>query len=115
MNVSDTLDHGDASNLLSFSAQIKVTKLNNYEESYESRVLAARKEELGYLRQELAVWAATFSFVKISPVIATAATFVIYVLAGNNVLTAATGFSVLLLFTALRFPVNYAGRLVGRK
>jgi len=33
----------------------------------------------------------------------------------NNVLTAAQSFSVLLLFSALRFPINYAGRFMGSK
>jgi hypothetical protein len=52
----------------------------------------------------------------LSPVLATAATFSVYVLVSeDNILTAAMSFSVLLLFSALRFPINYAGRLVGSK
>jgi len=95
---------------------IKVTKLNNYEENYEKRVMAARQEELVALRKELAVWASTLFMTVISPVVATAATFSVFVLVNeNNILTAAQSFSVLLLFSALRFPINYAGRFMGRK
>jgi len=52
----------------------------------------------------------------ISPMLASAATFTVYVLVDeNNILTASETFSVLLLFSALRFPINYAGRLIGSK
>lgn len=51
-----------------------------------------------------------------SPVLATATTFAAYVLVSDqNILTASKAFSVLLLFSALRFPINYAGRLIGSK
>ena len=94
--------------------QIKVTKLNNYEANYEKRVSEARAKEVFYLRRELAVWASTLFIMVLSPVLATASTFAVYVLVSeDNILTAATSFSVLLLFAALRFPINYAGRLVG--
>jgi ABC-type multidrug transport system fused ATPase/permease subunit len=50
-----------------------------------------------------------------SPVIATGATFATYVLIGDgNILTASDTFGVLLLFSALRFPINNAGRLIGK-
>lgn len=94
---------------------IKVTKLNNYEANYEKRVSEARAKEVFYLRRELAVWASTLFIMVLSPVLATASTFAVYVLVSeDNILTAATSFSVLLLFAALRFPINYAGRLVGK-
>ena len=50
-----------------------------------------------------------------SPLLATAACFTTYVLmgGGKNVLTASNTFGVLLLFAALRFPINFAGRLIG--
>lgn len=74
-----------------------------------------RHEELRLLRQELAIWAVTLMLTVISPVLATAGTFAVYVLIDEgNILTAAKSFSVLLLFSALRFPVNYAGRLLGK-
>jgi len=68
------------------------------------------------LRKELAVWALTLVLIVVSPIIATAATFAVYVLIDeDNVLTASRSFSVLLLFSALRFPINFAGRLLGSK
>lgn len=51
----------------------------------------------------------------LSPVIASSTTFVTYVLVSeDNILTASMTFTVLLLFAALRFPINYTGRLIGR-
>jgi ATP-binding cassette, subfamily C (CFTR/MRP), member 1 len=92
-----------------------VTKLNCYEENYKKRILEIREKEVALLKRELAVWACTLFMTVLSPVIATAATFAVYVLVDeDNILTAAKSFSVLLLFAALRFPINYAGRLVGR-
>lgn len=94
---------------------IKVTKLNHYEENYERRVTSFRESELALLRKELAVWALTLVLTVISPGIATSATFAVYVLSDeDNVLTASKSFSVLLLFSALRFPINFAGRLLGK-
>jgi ATP-binding cassette subfamily C (CFTR/MRP) protein 1 len=91
-----------------------VTKLNSHEENYLCRVINARDNELRYLRQELAVWAMTLVLIVISPMLATAATFAVYVLIDeSNILTASRAFSVLLLFSALRFPINNAGRLIG--
>jgi len=100
--------------LCSSHRQIKVTKLNCYEEKYEKRVTEAREKELFHLQKELAVWALTLVLIVISPIIATSATFAVYVLIDeDNVLTASRSFSVLLLFSALRFPINFAGRLLG--
>jgi len=68
------------------------------------------------LRKELAVWAMTLVITVCSPVVATAFTFSVYVLMDEeNILTASKTFSVLLLFAALRFPINYAGRLLSSK
>jgi hypothetical protein len=95
-------------------SQIKITKLNNYEANYAKRISEAREKEVSYLRRELGVWATTLFIMVLSPVLAAAATFSVYVLVSEeHVLTAAMSFSVLLLFAALRFPINYAGRLVG--
>jgi ATP-binding cassette subfamily C (CFTR/MRP) protein 1 len=95
---------------------IKVTKLNNYEQSYEDRITAIREKELHYLKTEMAIWATTLLMTVSSPVLATGACFATYVLLdpGNNILTAADTFGVLLLFNALRFPINFAGRLIGK-
>ena len=94
---------------------IKVTKLNNYEKNYQTWVEETRKRELKHLRTEMAIWATTLCMTVTSPVLATAATFVTYVyLDEGNVLTASNTFGVLLLFATLRFPINYAGRLIGK-
>ncbi len=95
--------------------QIKVTKLNNWEESYQKRIEDVRNREVRYLKWELAVWGFTLVVTVITPVIAAAATFSTFVLISDqNHLTSSATFSVLLLFSALRFPINYAGRLIGR-
>ena len=95
---------------------IKVTKLNAYEENYKQRVLEARNQELVYLRQELRVWGLSLVLIVISPILSSAVTFTLYVLIDEgNLLTASKSFSVLLLFSALRFPINLAGRLLGSK
>ena len=80
------------------------------------RVTEARDSELSYLRQELAVWSMSLVLIVISPMLATAATFAVFVLIDeDNILKASRSFSVLLLFSALRFPINFAGRLLGSK
>lgn len=92
-----------------------MTKLNNYETKYQTRIQEARREEVRLLRFELFYWAMTLVVTVLSPVVASSATFVTYVLVSeDNILTASTTFTVLLLFAALRFPINYTGRLIGR-
>ena len=94
---------------------MQVTKLNHYEPNYESRIHTARNQELLYLGKEMAIWGITLLIQVSSPVLATALTFATYVLIDeNNILTAADTFAVLLLFSALRFPINFAGRLIGK-
>lgn len=94
---------------------IQVTKLHNHEDFYYKWTMDIRNQELALLRQEVAVWAMTLTLTVLSPVLACAATFSVYVLVNeNNILTAAKTFTVLLLFGALRFPINYAGRLLGK-
>eukprot|EP00986_Skeletonema_menzelii_P000250 scaffold67_cov155-Skeletonema_menzelii.AAC.24 len=92
---------------------IKVTKLNNYESRYIERMKEIRREELMLLRKELYVWSTVMAVQFISPVLASAGAFTAYVLLGN-LLTTADAFTALLLFNALRFPINYASRLVGK-
>lgn len=94
---------------------MKVTKLNNYESRYENCVGAIRDREMKLLKKELAVWALTLVLSVNIPVIASAATFASYVLVSEeNFLTPATTFTVLLLFSALRFPIGYTGKLIGK-
>ena len=94
---------------------IQVTKLNSYESKFEKKIAEKRKSEMKYLRRELFIWGWTLIFTVVSPIFATGATFIIYTaIDGDNILTAADTFTTLLLFSALRFPINNAGRLVGR-
>lgn len=92
---------------------IKVTKLNNYESRYIAKIEQVRNEELGLLREELYIWSMVMAVQFISPVVASFGAFAAYVFAGN-VLTTADAFTALLLFNALRFPINYASRLIGK-
>ena len=95
---------------------IKVTKLNSYEENYRQRISDARNKELMYLRQELRVWGLSLVLIVVSPIMASAVSFAFFVLIDeDNILTASASFTVLLLFSALRFPINLAGRLLGSK
>ena len=95
---------------------IKVTKLNSYEENYRQRISEARNKELMYLRQELRVWGLSLVLIVVSPIMASAVSFAFFVLIDeDNILTASASFTVLLLFSALRFPINLAGRLLGSK
>ncbi|KAL7437637.1 hypothetical protein ACHAXH_004865 [Discostella pseudostelligera] len=92
---------------------IMVTKLNHYEERYIERLKKVREEELRLLRQELYVWSMVMAIQFASPIFASMGAFAAYVLMGN-VLTTADAFTALLLFNSLRFPINYASRLVGK-
>lgn len=96
---------------------MRTTKLNGYESKYQARLEAVRKKELFFLAREQAWWATTLLMTVCSPVLATAVTFATYVLTPTeddpHVLTAADTFGVLLLFGALRFPINFAGKLIG--
>ena len=94
---------------------IQITKLNHYEPNYKTRIVDTRQQELKLLSREMAIWATTLLMTVSSPMLATGVTFATYVLMGDGkVLTAADAFGVLLLFSALRFPINFAGRLIGK-
>jgi ABC-type multidrug transport system fused ATPase/permease subunit len=95
---------------------MRVTKLNNREDGYLRRVSEVRDNELSCLSREMAVWATTLLMMVTSPILATAACFTTYVLVdgSSNILTTSDAFGVLLLFLALRFPINFAGRLMGK-
>ena len=76
----------------------------------------ARNKELALLRKENAVWALTLVLTVSAPVVATAAAFALFVVVDDaNLLTPSLSFSVLMLFSALRFPISYGGRLLGSK
>ena len=96
---------------------MRTTKLNGYETKFQDRIEMVRKKELKFLSREQAWWATTLLMTVVSPGLATAFTFCTYVLTSTeenpHVLTAADTFGVVLLFGALRFPINFAGRLIG--
>ena len=96
---------------------MRTTKLNGYESKYKERLQEVRKRELKLLAKEQAWWASTLLMTVSSPVLAMAMTLATYVLTSTedkpNILTAADTFGVLLLFGALRFPINFAGKLIG--
>lgn len=95
---------------------IRFCKLNHYEHKFLQRIEQARKMERIYVRKELSLFAMTMFLTVITPVLACAVTFTAYILIGGEgtVLTAAETFTTLIFFTALRFPINYAGKLMGK-
>jgi len=91
---------------------IKVTKLNNYEDQFEKRVMDARAREMALVRKEQCVWG--FTLIRVfTPVLASYATFVTYVLMGN-VMTASTVFTLSMFMYMLKFPINQAGQLLSK-
>jgi ABC-type multidrug transport system, ATPase and permease components len=94
---------------------IKFCKLNHYEEKFLKRVHDARKEEMVWVRKELAYIGLTMAMTVLTPVIACALTYITYILVDEgNTLSASDTFTTLLLFSVLRFPINYAGKLMGK-
>lgn len=94
---------------------IRFCKLNNYEEKFIGRVHDARKSEMHWIQRELSVLGWTLTLTVLTPVIASAVTFMTYaVMNGGNVLTSSETFTTLLLFMGLRFPINYVGKLIGK-
>ena len=92
---------------------IKVTKLNNYEENFEERVMNARKREMAFVTKEQCVWGFTLVIRVFTPVLASYFTLVTYVLLGN-IMTASTVFTLAMLFYMLKFPINQAGHLLSK-
>jgi len=94
---------------------IRFTKLNCYEGRFIERIMNLRKMEVKYLHKELFFLSLTIFATVTSPVIASGLTFVVYTLMDeSNVITASMTFTSLFLFAALRFPINYAGKFMGK-
>jgi ABC-type multidrug transport system fused ATPase/permease subunit len=94
---------------------IRVTKLNHYESKVLDRIGAVRNEEMKLLRSELFMWGWTLVSAVCSPLLATAVAFTCFVLVNeNNLITPSSAFTVLLLFSILRFPINMTARLVAK-
>ena len=94
---------------------IKVTKLNNYEDKFESRVAEAREREMGLVQREQFVWGHTLVIRVFTPVVASFATFMTYVLVSeDHIMTASVIFTLSMLFNMLKFPINQAGQLLSK-
>lgn len=63
---------------------IKITKLNCYEDRFEARVLEARRREMAFIRKEQVLWGCTLIIVVSTPVIASFATYATFVLVSNE-------------------------------
>lgn len=63
---------------------IKITKLNCYEDRFEARVQDARRREMQYIRREQIFWGFTLILVVSTPVIASFATYATYVLSSDE-------------------------------
>ena len=63
---------------------IKITKLNCYEDRFEARVLEARRREMAFIRKEQVLWGFTLIIVVSTPVIASFATYATFVLVSNE-------------------------------
>jgi ABC-type multidrug transport system fused ATPase/permease subunit len=86
---------------------IRVTKLNHYESKVLERVAETRGKEMKLLRSELFMWGWTLVSAVSSPLLATAASFSCYALIReDNIITPSSAFTVLLLYSILRFPIN---------
>ncbi|EJK45519.1 hypothetical protein THAOC_35867, partial [Thalassiosira oceanica] len=94
---------------------IKVTKLNNYEDRFETRVREARAREMALIRKEQIVWGFTMVIRVFTPVVASFATYTTYVLVDEgNIMTASTVFTIALLLNMIKFPINEAGVLLSK-
>jgi ABC-type multidrug transport system fused ATPase/permease subunit len=94
---------------------IRFTKLNRYEERFHERVMDMRTQEVHFLRTELFYLSLTLFATVVSPVLASVLTFITYTLIDeDNILTTSLTFTSLFLFAALRFPINYAGKFMGK-
>ena len=94
---------------------IKFCKLNHYEDKFLKRVHDARREEMVFVRKELFYLGVTMAMTVLTPVVACALTFITFALVnGGNTLSASETFTTLVLFSVLRFPINYAGKLMGK-
>ena len=93
---------------------IRFCKLNSYEDKFLERIFKSRKEEMVWARKELAYLGMTMAVTVLTPVLACAVTFITYAMIDGNTLSASDTFTTLLLFSVLRFPINYAGKLAGK-
>ena len=94
---------------------IRFTKLNRYEERFMKRIMELRRVETRLLMKELFFYSLTIFATIISPILASCLTFIAYALMDEeNVLTTSLTFTSIFLFAALRFPINYAGKFMGK-
>ena len=92
---------------------IKFCKLNHYEEKLLSRIHDARKKDMIWVHKELAYFGATMAITVMTPLMATAITYITFAFMNDcNILSESDVFTASVLFTVLRFPINYAGKLI---
>ena len=63
---------------------IKITKLNCYEDRFEARVQDARRREMQFIRREQIFWGFTLMIVVVTPAVASFATYATYVLVSDE-------------------------------
>ncbi len=93
---------------------IRFPKLNRYEDDrFMERIMKLRRTEITYLKRQLYYLSLTFVSTVLSPVLASGFTFVAYVLVDDShILT--PSMTSLFLYAALRFPINYGGKFMGK-
>ena len=95
---------------------MRLTKINHYKLRYLAHVEVAQNKEIQLLRKELTVFSMSMLIVVVSPVLAAALSFVAYMVVDNNHKFMASQISaVLFLFAVICFPVNYVGKLMGKR
>lgn len=72
---------------------IKITKLNNYEDQFEKRVQDARSREMALVKKEQSVWGMTLVIRVFTPVLASFFTFTTYVLSSEDNMWVSTSIS----------------------
>jgi ABC-type multidrug transport system fused ATPase/permease subunit len=87
-------------------------KFAGWERAFLDRILRSRAAEQRYVLLELLCTACTISVVIVTPVVATAITFVAVTVPSNTPLLAADAFAALALFNVLRFPLMNLGEAV---
>jgi ATP-binding cassette subfamily C (CFTR/MRP) protein 1 len=87
-------------------------KFAGWERAFLERILGSRAAEQRYVMLELLCTAVTISVVIVTPVVATAITFVAVTVPSNTPLAAADAFAALALFNVLRFPLMNLGEAV---
>ncbi|KAJ8603637.1 hypothetical protein CTAYLR_007565 [Chrysophaeum taylorii] len=94
---------------------IRVTKFSGWELLWEKRWHEARQTEIDYTRREMFWLGLSLLAVVMAPVIATIVTVCVKMLTDRDArLTPADAFTIISLISAVRFPINKLGTLIGQ-